>query len=282
MLFFAPDLYEEIDFKIEPDFLQQELFKEVIQGKKGKNFADQIVKVHLKNGENKWVLIHIEVQNEDHRVFSKRMFRYFYRIYDKFDKEVYAIAIITDDKKTSYPNSFHYHFFGTIIDYTYNVYKFHEHTIEQLEQSNNPFAAAIIAGKYASKYKKDLEQRLHFKIKLIKKVYKNFSSHKEHSRTYMTALLYFIDYLLQTPEEFDNEITEIFYKDGEKLMHAEQEELSPTFARMFKKIKEKARLETRISLAKNLMKENLQDEKIAELTELPLQEVVDLRKSLQD
>ena len=63
MLFFAPDLYEEIDFLKEPEFLQQELFQEIMQEKKGKQVADQIVKVFLKNGEEKWILIHIEVLN---------------------------------------------------------------------------------------------------------------------------------------------------------------------------------------------------------------------------
>src|SRR5690625_3812047 len=80
MLFFAPDLYEEIDFNKEPDFLQQELFKEIIKGKKGRNVADQVVKVSLKTGEDKWILIHIEVQDKANSDFSNRMFRYFYRI----------------------------------------------------------------------------------------------------------------------------------------------------------------------------------------------------------
>src|SRR5690625_1132825 len=70
MLFFAPDLYEEIDFNKAPDFLQQELFKEILQRKKGRNVADQIVKVSLKSGEDKWILIHIEVQGEDSTDFS--------------------------------------------------------------------------------------------------------------------------------------------------------------------------------------------------------------------
>ncbi len=98
MLFFARDLSKEIDFNNEPNFLQQGLFKEIILRKKGRNVADQIVKVFLKNGEEKWILIHIEVQDKASDDFSKRMFRYFYRIYDKFDKEVYAIALMTDDK----------------------------------------------------------------------------------------------------------------------------------------------------------------------------------------
>jgi len=154
MLFFAPDLYEEVDFNQEPDFLQQELFKEIIQEKKGRNVADQIVKVSLKSGEDKWILIHIEIQGEDSIEFSDRMFRYFYRIYDKHNKKVYAIALMTDDKESGYPSYFHYDFFGTKIDYKYNVYKFHEHTIEELEQSNNPFSIAIIAGKYAVSLKR--------------------------------------------------------------------------------------------------------------------------------
>ncbi|MFK4997607.1 hypothetical protein ACI2OX_09005 [Bacillus sp. N9] len=34
VLFFAEDLYENIDFQKQPEFLQQELFKEIIQEKK--------------------------------------------------------------------------------------------------------------------------------------------------------------------------------------------------------------------------------------------------------
>ncbi|MED3650572.1 hypothetical protein [Heyndrickxia sporothermodurans] len=64
VLFFAPDLYEKVDFQKKYEFLQQELYKEVIQEKKGKQIADQIVKVYLKSGIEKWLLIHIEVQGD--------------------------------------------------------------------------------------------------------------------------------------------------------------------------------------------------------------------------
>ena len=36
LLFFAPELHEHVDFTREPDFLQQELFQEVIDKKKGR------------------------------------------------------------------------------------------------------------------------------------------------------------------------------------------------------------------------------------------------------
>ena len=76
LLFFLPDLYEKIDFNKPPDFLQQELFKVIIE-KKGRKIADQIVKVHLKDGQEKWILIHIEVQGDTDLEFPKRMFHIF-------------------------------------------------------------------------------------------------------------------------------------------------------------------------------------------------------------
>ncbi len=95
LLFFAEDLYEAIDFSEAPDFLQQELFKEILDEKKGTNYADQIVKVRLKDGEEKWILVHIEVEGSSNGDFPKRMFRYFYRIFDKYDHEIVAFAVLT-------------------------------------------------------------------------------------------------------------------------------------------------------------------------------------------
>lgn len=306
MQFFAPRLHEEIDFKKEPDFLQQELFKEIIKSKKGRIVADQIVKVSLKNGEDKWILIHIEIQGEASIDFSKRMFRYFYRIYDKFDKEVYAIAVLTDDQKSQYPDYFHYDFFGTTVDYKYNMYRFQEHTIQELEKLPNPFAAVVIAGKYAIMYKNDMDKRYHFKRKLMIKILESYPLQQERSRTYITTLFYFIDYLLQTPKELEEELridlSEYIYKEGGQQMHAEKEVLSPTLAGVLKMIEKEeikkaekrgkeqgieqgksvGNKEAKVIFAKRLIKEDFHDEKIAELTGLALPEVVKIKRSLED
>src|SRR5690625_1967387 len=161
MQFFASDLYEEIDFTETPDFLPREMYQAFIKGKKGRKDADQIVEVALQNGEKKWIAIHIEVQGEYSIDFPERMFRYFYRIYDNYNQHVYAIALLTDERKSNYPDHFHYSFYGTNIEYEYNVYKFIDHTIEELEQLTNPFAFEVIAGKYASKYKRDSHKHDH-------------------------------------------------------------------------------------------------------------------------
>lgn len=45
----------------QPDFLKQELNRIFIEWNKRRLIADQIVKVFLKSGQEKWILIHIEV-----------------------------------------------------------------------------------------------------------------------------------------------------------------------------------------------------------------------------
>jgi hypothetical protein len=46
----------------------------------GKRLADVLVKVFLKDGSEKWLLIHIEVQGYYEKEFGRRMFIYNYRI----------------------------------------------------------------------------------------------------------------------------------------------------------------------------------------------------------
>lgn len=83
LLFFLPELHLEVDFSKQVEFLQQELFKEIIEHRQGRKIADQIAKVHLKNGKEQWILVHTEIHAGDEMHFAKRMFEYFYRIRDR-------------------------------------------------------------------------------------------------------------------------------------------------------------------------------------------------------
>ncbi|GAB3059284.1 RpnC/YadD family protein [Virgibacillus ainsalahensis] len=287
MLFFAPELYEEIDHSRSPDFLQQELYKEVIQEKKGRNNADQIVKVFLKNGEERWILIHIEVQGKVNEAFSKRMFRYFYRLYDKFDKEIYAIALLTDIGNTKHTNQFHYSFHGTEVDYTYNAYQFRENDLEKLKRSSNPFAAAVIAGIYASKTRKDADKRYFFKRELMTQLLRNMDTHQGYNHTQISPLIYFIDYLLQIPAfltKLRDDVTPLLRKEAAQHMQAERSNPSPTLAEIFADLEkegmEKGKEAAMKQLALELIQENFSDDYIAKLTKLSVDKVEALRKSL--
>ncbi|SFD86743.1 hypothetical protein SAMN05216238_10533 [Lentibacillus persicus] len=98
VLFFAPDLHPELDWSKQPDSLEQE-FHRVFPKKKGTKHTDKLMKAHLKNGEEQWMLIHIEVQGYKEDDFAERMFQYFYRIFDKYHKKIYAIALFADPLK---------------------------------------------------------------------------------------------------------------------------------------------------------------------------------------
>ncbi|WP_158701720.1 hypothetical protein [Lentibacillus sp. Marseille-P4043] len=299
MLFFAADLYEQIDFSKMPDFLKQELYKEIIQEKKGRMIADQIVKVYLKSGEEKWILVHVEVQGKEEDDFGKRMFRYFYRIYDRFDREVYAIALLTEQQAQNQTNGFHYNFYGTKIDYTYNIYHFKESNIEKLEQSANPFAAAVIAGIYANKSKTNASKRYTFKRKLMIQTLQKFTSQQEKSRTYLSALFYFIDYLLQVPKEYSqqlkNDIIPYLGKEVAQKMRAEKTDTSQTLAEIFEEMKregieegrkegkedgrKEGRKDSLIKVVRKLVKKGFTNDEIAEITELGTGEIAELRES---
>lgn len=86
MQFFAPfikrclpKLFKQIDFSRGIDFLEQELHKITADLRKaGKRSNDKLVKVYLKNGAERWILIHIEVQKQYAKNFPERMFVYYY------------------------------------------------------------------------------------------------------------------------------------------------------------------------------------------------------------
>lgn len=63
---------------------------------KGKRFVDKLVKVYMKGGGEQFIFCHIEVQsNKGNNDLEKRMFEYYYKITDRYQVPVCAIAILT-------------------------------------------------------------------------------------------------------------------------------------------------------------------------------------------
>ena len=165
--FFFPDLATEIDYG-RVDFLEQEL-TQLFPEREGKDRrVDKLVKVWLRNGEEKWLFIHLEVQGYRDKEFDKRMFTYAYRILDRYGKLVEAMAILTDPYKNFRPGSFTLtcwekdekgetgkkrkkRRYG--IRYEYRTYKLLDQSREALAASDNPIALALLVA-YDSMMKK--------------------------------------------------------------------------------------------------------------------------------
>ena len=94
--FFLPAIYPDIDFEKEYLFLEQEFPKIVPEYyNEGKVINDKLARVHLKNGKQQLLLIHIEVQSSPETDFAQRMYKYFYRIKDHYGLPLESIAILT-------------------------------------------------------------------------------------------------------------------------------------------------------------------------------------------
>jgi hypothetical protein len=61
--FLFSDIYQDIDWQRRYEALDQELQQIMHDAEVGKRLADKLFKVWLKNGEEAWVLVHIELQS---------------------------------------------------------------------------------------------------------------------------------------------------------------------------------------------------------------------------
>ncbi|QQT64475.1 Abi family protein [Sphingobacterium multivorum] len=73
---------------------------ETLNNGRGVRYVDKLVKVFLKDGREQFVLYHVEIQsNKGRGDLAERMFRYFYRIWDRYKVPITAIAILADESK---------------------------------------------------------------------------------------------------------------------------------------------------------------------------------------
>ncbi len=76
LAFFQPEAYAQIDWERGVEFLQQELREAARVAAKGRRVVDVLARVWLKDGEDAWVLLHVEVQSHPDPNFDQRMFIY--------------------------------------------------------------------------------------------------------------------------------------------------------------------------------------------------------------
>ncbi len=119
LAFFFPQMHRDIDYSKGYDFLDKELQKIMDRDEVGKRYADKLVKVFLKSGAEKWLLIHIEVQGYKEKNFAERIFIYTYRIFNRYNREVVSAVILTDPDPDYRPNRYCRERWGFRLDMEY-------------------------------------------------------------------------------------------------------------------------------------------------------------------
>lgn len=202
MQFFFPQAHREIDWSRGFEFLDKELQQVVRDAELGKRYADKLVKVYRIEGEESWILAHIEVQSQEEADFARRMFVYNYRIFDLYNRSVASLAVLGDENIDWQPNQFGYSLFGCTVDFRFPVIKLLNYSQRQfeLEDSRNPFATVVMAHLVAVQTRSDRQQRKQSKLALVRRLYE-----QGFGREGIINLFGFIDWMLTLPIELEQE-----------------------------------------------------------------------------
>ncbi len=200
MTFFFPEESQEIDWSRHYVLLDKELRQITRDAEIGKRVADQLVKVWTKDGEETWVLVHVEVQAQRETEFPHRMYVYHYRIHDLYQRPVASFAVLADEHPTWRPSGYYEKFWRTRTLFRFPVVKIldYREKWEMLETSHNPFAIVVQAHLKTLETQKDDTSRSRWKVTLTKELYR-----RGFSKADIVKLFRFIDWIMRLPEELE-------------------------------------------------------------------------------
>ncbi|MBB5438575.1 putative transposase/invertase (TIGR01784 family) [Pedobacter sp. AK017] len=277
--FFFPNAEELFDFKKKFVFLDKE-FNRLFppeENSAGVRFVDKLVKVHLKNGGAKFILVHVEVQgSKGHEELSKRMFRYFYRAKDKHNVSIAAFAVLIDHVKSYHPKIYKEEYLGTKLSYEFNTYKILDQDETKLRADPNPFAVVVLTVLMALKNKKIKDDQLkEIKMDLTRELIKRKVSKVKHDKI-MAFLAYYVNFEKQEMMRiFEKEVQQLTGRTTpmgvkEILLERRKKEGIEIGIEQGEAIGRHAEA---LEIAREMKKDKFPIEKIAKLTKLPVEEI---------
>jgi hypothetical protein len=214
--FFFPAAHGMIDWSRGYVALDKELRKIQRESAHGKREADKLVKVWLQGGEEIWVLIHVEIQNQEEAEFAKRIFVYNYRIFDRYNHKVASFVILGDDRANWRPDHFAYELFGCSMGIRFPIVKLLDFRSRwaELEASDNPFATVVMAHLKSLDTRADPSDCLSWKLKLLRPLYE-----RGLDGDTIRGLFLFIDMVMLLPPTLESAfISEVEAIEEEKKM----------------------------------------------------------------
>ncbi|MBF1990830.1 transposase [Fischerella thermalis] len=199
--FFFPTAHAVIDWTKPYEFLDTELQQLEPDAEVGKRLVDKVAKVYLLNGEEAWVLTHIEVQSQYEKDFPTRIYIYNYRLFDRHKKRVISLAVLADEERNWRPNKYEYSLGGCSVSLEFPIVKLldYEAQWQTLEQTTNPFGIVVMAHLRTKATNQNPESRLDWKLRLVRMLFE-----KGYDREEIIRLFRFIDWIMSLPEELAN------------------------------------------------------------------------------
>ena len=144
---FVELFFSELREYLDPNsiaFLDKEIFTDVTMGEQYE--TDLIVQVRFAD-KDAYFLVHIENQSSSETGFDRRMFRYFARLYEKFNLPVYPIVIFSYDKPKKAAIAYHQVKFPDfeVLKFNYRVVQLNRLNWRDFLEQKNPVASALMA-----------------------------------------------------------------------------------------------------------------------------------------
>ena len=212
-----PELYQAIDWRTPPKMLDKELQQIAQESETGERIVDKLVEVRLLSGQLEWLLVHLEIQSQPSEAFARRMFVYFYRITDKFNKPVVSLAVLQDTNPDWNPQQYEQSLFGCRVGFEFPTVKLlqFENRLDELEKSENPFATVKLAHLMTLKTVGNPVDRSQWKLRLLKPLYR-----QGMPRETIRDLFRVIDWMMDLP-------TDIAIQFEDELLLFEREKQMP-------------------------------------------------------
>jgi predicted transposase/invertase (TIGR01784 family) len=286
-----PEIFNKIDWKIEAESLDKELLeiqKDIFdKDSSEKVISDKIIKVRLKDKGSKILFIHVEVQSysSGHEVFGERMFRYFYRIWDKFRyknkdrSEIVAAVIYTYKGDSGKDKSYVYklpELEDEILIYNFRTIDVEKIKLEEIS-ADNPLKLVFKIAKGLLETGVCDEDILKAKINLAEEL-KSYDKVKNTDQ--IKALVDFLEYLflIKDPEvekkyeEYKKENGGAFKLSIDEIRKLHYKEEGREEGR------EEGEIKKAIEMAKEMILDGEGNEKIKKYTKLDDETIDDLRQ----
>ena len=202
--FYFPEIAARIDWGKAYIFLDTELQSVVRDADIGRRHADKLVKVWSLDAQALYVLIHIEVQSDKDLDFSRRMYTYNYRIFDKNYLPVTSLAILGDDNPSWRPGAYSFNQWGCKLHFQFPMVKLldYNNRIDELLKQSNPFAIITAAHLKTKTTRNNPEERYSWKWSIVTALYeRGFSAEN------ILQLYRLIDWLMTLPEDLSQRFT---------------------------------------------------------------------------
>jgi hypothetical protein len=140
---FLPEVAIDID-RNSIEFLPETVLTDVTKGEK--KIIDVLAKVKYRK-QDAYFLIHVEAQSYTQQELTKRIFKYFARLHEKYDLPIYPVVIFSfDEPKRPEPNNYQVKFPGlNVLDFNFATIQLNQLSWRDYLTQQNPVAAALMA-----------------------------------------------------------------------------------------------------------------------------------------